>query len=148
MSETKSEKFLRIGAPRFERAYNAMKLMENLGGRDYEIVALTGGAWVDNLIHRAVKVALAFGMESRVVSAAKRAGLDIAPTAPPPVTREAATANREAEPVGARRPVSGVDRRDIRDALGQLQRGDTETGIKNLRKIVLGWPPEAWEEAV
>ena len=120
--ETKDEKFQRLSASRSEKAIYHVSLISNLASSNYQYSIEDAEELLVRLDAAVDQVRDAFGLEK---------------TLPEPVSL----------PGLVEGPVSGRDRRDIRDALRMLQSGQTSTGIKQLQSIICGWVvPDKVEE--
>lgn len=110
MSETKRQKFLRLAEARGEKAEYHINLLANLASPNYEYDRSDAEALVGRLETSLAQVRDAFGITVPDVEETLAAG-----------------------------PVAGRDRRDIRNALRDLQSGRVVEGIKELQHIVCGW---------
>lgn len=124
-TETKAEKFSRLYQKRLFKVVKDMELLSNLGRSTYESDAKQRDLIRVEVLGAVRQVEKAFGIT----------------IADSPKTIISHEASQNVQPGS---PVEGHDRAAIRAALSQLQSGDTDKGAKALRKVVLGWPAEAW----
>ena len=130
----KRDRFLRLNPGRTEKAVHAIKVVGNTASRkDYEFTPEEAEACLDQIESAVADLRSAFGLPARV-EAGEVPVIEVAP----PATEITG---------GPLLQVEGYDRRTIREALAALDQGDTRQGVKKLRGVVLGWVPEAWQEA-
>lgn len=122
--ETKQDKFARMLDIRLPKALKAIDLLTNLSRKsDYEWTEEQANDMITALDKATTRVEYAFTGLASVIEAL--------PEPAPAVD----------VPVHAPGAVGGYDRAAIRAALLKLTCGD-ETGVVDLRKVVLGWAPE------
>lgn len=122
MMETKAQKFERISLPRRIDAMRGIRLLGNLTTSDYESTPEQRAAIIGVIEEALDLLKDKWGVTS--AATANYTPLSDSPTA------------------AAAGPVSGSDKRAIRDGLYLVQSGRTKEGANAIREVVLGWWPE------